>query len=80
MKRYVVGATVLVAALVVAVGLCFIMVGAAVGASNRHWCDTLTLLTSRPVAKPANPAANPSRAGQYALYEDFVRLRDEFGC
>jgi hypothetical protein len=80
MKRYVIASTALVGALVIAVGLVFILIGRAVEASDRHWCDTLTLLTSRPVARPTNPAANPSRAGQYALYQDFVKLRREFGC
>lgn len=48
--------------------------------SAHQWCDTLDLLTSQPVTPPADPAANPSREGQYKLYEDFVHLKAEFGC
>ena len=51
-----------------------------VSSNNRQWCDTLTLLTSRPVPKPADPRANPSRAQAYVLYADFVALRRHFGC
>lgn len=78
--RYVVAAIALVCVLVITVGLAFILIGRAVEASNRHWCDTLTLLTAHAVTKPTDPVANPSRAGQYALYVDFVKLRNEFGC
>jgi hypothetical protein len=51
-----------------------------VAESNARWCDTLTLLTAQPVTPSANPRANPSRVGEYALYEDLVRLGTEFGC
>ena len=49
-------------------------------AQDRRWCDVLTLLTSVPVTKPADPKSNPSREGQYKLYTDFVKLRTEFRC
>lgn len=48
--------------------------------SNRNWCSTIKLLTSQPVKQPSNPTANPSREGQYQLYEDFVQLRANFHC
>lgn len=48
--------------------------------NNGHWCDTLNLLTSKPIAKPTAPGANPSREGQYQLYQNFVKLRTDFGC
>ena len=51
-----------------------------VNQSNHRWCDTLVLLTARPVPKPADPAANPSREQSYVLYSDFVRLRRNLGC
>ena len=51
-----------------------------VSSSNRQWCDTLTLLTSQPVPRPADPAANPSRMQTYTLYVDFVTLRRHLGC
>lgn len=48
--------------------------------SQHQWCDTLTLLTARPVPKPADPKANPSREQNYQFYETLVHLRDRFGC
>ena len=51
-----------------------------VSANNRQWCDTLALLTSKPVPKPTDPHANPSRMQNYTLYADFVTLRRHFGC
>lgn len=48
--------------------------------NNSQWCDTLRLLTSHPVPKPANPSANPSRVADYQLYQDFLILKHRFGC
>ena len=48
--------------------------------SQEHWCTTLDLLTSVPVAKPSSPTTNPSREGQYKLYSDFVLLKSSLGC
>jgi hypothetical protein len=48
--------------------------------SQVQWCDTLNLLTSVKESPPADPAKNPSRVGQYQLYEDFVHLKTHFGC
>lgn len=61
-------------------GACLWFTTYQVSHSNRQWCDTLTLLTSKPVAKPANPQANPSRMQTYTLYADFVTLRKRLGC
>lgn len=51
-----------------------------IAGNNRQWCDTLTLLTSKPVPRPTDPQANPSRMQTYTLYADFVTLRRHFGC
>lgn len=51
-----------------------------IAASNHRWCATLTLLTARPVPKPANPRANPSRENSYIFYADILDLRHRFGC
>lgn len=48
--------------------------------SQHDWCQTLDLLTSRPVPRPADPAANPSREQTYILYSDFLDLRHRLGC
>lgn len=58
----------------------FWVTGMQIASANRRWCATLMLLTAQPVGKPADPKANPSRVGQYELYADFVRLKQEFGC
>lgn len=47
---------------------------------NAQWCDTLNLITAKPVPRPSDPSANPSRQGQYLLYQDFLILKDRFGC
>jgi hypothetical protein len=52
----------------------------AISQSQQQWCSTLDLLTSVPENPPADPSANPSRVGQYQLYEDFVKIREGFGC
>ncbi len=49
-------------------------------ASDLRWCAVIRLITASPVPKPPRPAANPSREGQYELYEDFLTLKRQFGC
>lgn len=51
-----------------------------INAAQQTWCQTLDLLTAHPVAKPTNPAANPSRVTAYRLYNDFVTQRERIGC
>lgn len=78
--RYALG---VVAALAVVAGLVaggVFYTGWAVHRDEQQWCDTLNLLTSQPVARPADPAANPSREQAYRYYADFVTLREHFGC
>jgi hypothetical protein len=48
--------------------------------SQDQWCDTLRLLTSKPVPRPADPAANPSRVNSYQFYVNLLALRHRFGC
>lgn len=52
----------------------------AVQQSQHKWCDTLNLLTEHPVPRPADPAANPSRAQNYLYYTTFLTLKGRFGC
>jgi hypothetical protein len=61
-------------------GACLWFATYQVSSSNRQWCDTLSLLTSKPVPKPDDPSANPSRMQTYTPYADFVALRRHFGC
>lgn len=65
---------------IAAVIVVFVLVRLQVDHSQAKWCDTLNLLTSRPVPKPTNPSANPSREMSYQLYEDFLTLKHRFGC
>lgn len=58
----------------------FWLTGRELAASNARWCDTLVLLTSHPVQKPASAREFPVREQQYRFYENFVKLRSEFGC
>ena len=48
--------------------------------SGRKFCGVVTAITSRPVPKPASPAANPSRATSYEWYVRFARLGRDLGC
>lgn len=66
--------------LVTAVALSIAMSTWQINRSQREWCDALNVLTSQPVPAPANPAQNPSREAAYRLYEDFVQVKQEFGC
>lgn len=52
----------------------------AVSTDDHKWCAAMTLLTSKPVPKPANPKANPSREQNYQGYETFVQLKHRLGC
>jgi hypothetical protein len=66
--------------LIVGITGCFWMVHLQISRSQAQWCDTLSLLTSHPVPYPPDAAKNPSRLADYQLYEDFVKVREEFGC
>ena len=65
----------------------FLLAGAAlvlsirqVSKSDHQWCATLDLLSSHPVSRPADPAANPSRENAWVFYTDVRDLRGAFGC
>lgn len=78
--RYALAAVLLCVLLLAAVGGSYALSEWTVSRNDRQWCETLDLLTSQPVPKPSDPAANPSRLGQWRLYEDFLHVRDQFGC
>lgn len=40
----------------------------------------LSRATATPMPRPSDPAQNPSRMATYRLYEDFLTVRNEFGC
>ena len=48
--------------------------------SQHQWCDTLELLTSRPVARPADPVAHHAQYENWLFYQDLKGLAARFGC
>jgi hypothetical protein len=72
--------TLLVSLILVTEGLNYWLTIHEIRETTSQWCATLDLLTKNKVPYPANPSANPSRLEAYILFEDFVKLRGEFGC
>ena len=50
----------------------------AISGNNRKFCDVITSIA--PVARPADPRADPSREAAYEEYERFARLGRSLGC
>lgn len=49
--------------------------------TTRHdFCGIVTAFIARPVPRPNDPAANPSREQNYQWYLKFVRLDHQLGC
>lgn len=65
---------------VVLFGLSILFTVNYVQSTEREFCQVITGVTSVPVPRPADPAANPSREKQYELYEQFVTLGRSLGC
>lgn len=51
-----------------------------VSSSDHKFCQVVDGFVSVPVAKPADPKANPSRENQYEWYERFLVLGRSLGC
>lgn len=73
-------AVTLCACVAIAMSVGFFLVRWQIEHSQAQWCDTLRLLTSRPVPKPPDPVANPSREDSYLFYMNLLDLRHRFGC
>jgi hypothetical protein len=58
----------------------FLFTAHQVNSSNHTWCQTLDLLTRAPVARPADPAANPSRVHAYQQYVALYDQGRRLGC
>lgn len=78
--RYAISVALVLCCLVAAIGTSFGLAEVAIYRSQHQWCDTLRILASAPVAKPADPGKNPSRENDYRLYEDFLKVKSQFGC
>ena len=70
----------LAALIVLLAGVNLLYTARAVSESNHKFCGVVTAITSRPVPRPADPKANPSRATSYEWYLRFVRLGRDLGC
>jgi len=70
----------LVILVVVGSGANLLWTSHAIQQNNHNWCDALGLLTKRPVPRPADPATNPSREGQYEFYLTLIVLKHRQGC
>lgn len=46
----------------------------------QHECQALEDLTAKPISKPANPAANPSRVVTYNFYVALLDWERADGC
>jgi hypothetical protein len=46
----------------------------------QHECAALKDLTAKPITKPANPAANPSRVATYNFYIALLDWEKADGC
>lgn len=51
-----------------------------ISGNNHKFCQVVTGVTSVPVPRPANPAANPSRETSWEWYERFADLGRSLGC
>src|SRR6185437_8577040 len=73
-------AVILVLIVAVLTGASLVQNARTIRADDQKWCAAMTLLTERPVPKPADPAANPSREQTYRFYMTFVELKHSLGC
>lgn len=76
--KYAGALAVLLAVLVLSVGVSTFLAYRTISQSESRWCSTLSLLTSRPVPKPA--PNEPARLENYEFYLDLVQLRHDYGC
>ena len=70
----------MIAMLLAAVGGSYLLALHALDRSDAQWCTTLSMLTTPAVARPADPAANPSRVRSYEFYVNLRQLEHRFGC
>lgn len=80
MKAVIGGLALVLVTLGGAVGGAYWLSLSAIHSSQQQWCTTLALLTSRPVPRPADPQANPSRQDAYLFYVHLATLERDFGC
>ena len=73
-------AVILVLVVAVLCGANLLFTARTVTNDDHKWCAAMTLLTARPVPKPADPKANPSRQQTYRFYMTFVELKHSLGC
>jgi len=70
----------LVALVVLGSGANLLWTSYAIHKNNLQWCDTLDLVTSRPVARPADPKKDPTKELSYEFYQAITALKHRQGC
>jgi hypothetical protein len=78
--RVFIAAAIAVLCLVLAVGGSYALSLAALARSQQQLCGVFTLLTTHPVPKPADPAANPSREQSYVFYTELLSVERAYKC
>jgi hypothetical protein len=77
--RYTLAVATIFVVLGLAVALSLVLADRAIGHNDGQWCDTLSLLTNKPVPPPAK-GAGPEQQTGYELYLDFEHLKQTFRC
>jgi len=70
----------LVILIVVGSGANLLWTSYAIHKNNLQWCDTLDLVTSRPVTRPADPKKEPAKELSYEFYQAITALKHRQGC
>ena len=52
----------------------------AISSSDHKFCDVVSSFIAKPVLKPSNPSADPSREQSYEWYIRFAKLDKSLGC
>lgn len=78
--RILIAVVVVVLGVAAAIGGSYLLSLRAIHDSEQALCPVLELLTRHPVARPADPAANPSRVQDYDLYLAAVHAEHRYRC
>lgn len=71
---------VVLAGLAASIGGSYALALHALDNGEQQLCSAFELLTQRPVPKPEDPAANPSREQAYLFYTDLTQVEHSYRC